>query len=411
MDFNITVVGNTSVGKTTLIHRLLQCEDEDEPKRPYYHFKSGDFTFNLVETSGSLKKVNRLASKILKTDVIIFLFNIVEEDNKYMLEDDEEKPKTVYKSCLEALFELVRCMGLQKRIIYCLNKVDHDLVEYSPELIKRCKRALYTQIKGYFIDSLPQPMVVTSALKNENVLDNNNPDIDKTCIMEHLLKIAGEIADERRSSLIAKHLPLRLSVMCSHKVMGVGTIVQGNVVSGSVKRNDEVVIYPSGKTTKVKSIQKYGEERNSGTTTEIVALALQGVSRRDVPKGVVISHFNSTIKREYNAAVVTLNVLFSFNGFYKQYKFNLLGYNSHVPCTIHRIIKKVTYDVEYREENADDLRVDTGAVCTAEIRFEKPVFLEHYRELPELGRFILADNNVNVAYGVIDDLISLNNIH
>lgn len=407
MDFNITVVGDPSTGKSTLIHRLLQLADDEQIKRPYYHFESNGKTYNIIETSGVAKKVNRLASKLLKTDIIIFLFSLVEEENVYMIEEDEEKPKRLYKSSLEALFELIGCLGLQKRIIYCLNKADHDLVEYSPDLIRRTKKELERQIRSYSIDSFTIPIVVASALKNENLVKNNNPDIDKSCIFDFLDQITESIVQERANSIVSRYMPLRFSVMCSHKVMGVGTIVQGNVISGSVKKNDEVIIYPSKKVAKVKSIQKYGVDVEAGKTNEVVALALKGISRHEVTKGVVIAHLNSTSDPDFNSAIVTLNVLFSFNGFYKDYKFNMLGYNLHVPVFIIKIIKKVTYDVEDLEEKADDLRAETGNVCTAQLRFEKPVFMENYRELGLMGRFVLVDNNVNVAYGTIDELITI----
>ena len=84
-----------------------------------------------------------------------------------------------------------------------------------------------------------------------------------------MVELGQDIVREREMDLLNRHLPFRFSVFSTHKVMGVGTIVQGNMLSGKVKPGDEVLILPNNKTTIVKSIEKYNKKTQEGKSSEV----------------------------------------------------------------------------------------------------------------------------------------------
>jgi selenocysteine-specific elongation factor len=81
------------------------------------------------------------------------------------------------------------------------------------------------------------------------------------------------------------HRPFRLAVDRVFTLPGAGTIVTGTAHWGRVQAGDELVCIPSGTRVRVRGVQVHGERRESAERGERVALALAGVSVRDVPQG------------------------------------------------------------------------------------------------------------------------------
>ena len=52
----------------------------------------------------------------------------------------------------------------------------------------------------------------------------------------------------------------RLPIDRSFSISGFGTIVTGTLISGSIKKDDELEIYPTGKKVKIRSIQVHGKD-------------------------------------------------------------------------------------------------------------------------------------------------------
>ena len=75
----------------------------------------------------------------------------------------------------------------------------------------------------------------------------------------------------------------RLHVDRVFPVAGAGTVVTGSVVSGTVRRGDQVALLPGGGRARVRAVQAFGVEVESAGPGERVGLALamqQGVARR-----------------------------------------------------------------------------------------------------------------------------------
>ena len=93
----------------------------------------------------------------------------------------------------------------------------------------------------------------------------------------------AHIPDRPPSSLF------RLPVDRVFTMRGFGTVITGTLASGRVRVGETVMIYPSGKTAKVRGVQVHNqsvEEAEAGFRT---AINFQGLEKADVQRGEVLS--------------------------------------------------------------------------------------------------------------------------
>lgn len=82
---------------------------------------------------------------------------------------------------------------------------------------------------------------------------------------------------------------LRMPIDRSFTVKGAGTVVTGSLWSGTVAPGDTVRVLPSGKKTRVRSVQIHGEGVDAAFSGHRVAMNLADVSRDDVRPGDFIT--------------------------------------------------------------------------------------------------------------------------
>jgi len=77
----------------------------------------------------------------------------------------------------------------------------------------------------------------------------------------------------------------RLAVDRSFTLPGIGTVVTGTVHSGEVRTGDRMIVAPSGREARVRSIHAQNRSSDRGTVGERCALNLAGVAREAVARG------------------------------------------------------------------------------------------------------------------------------
>ncbi|MEM3748716.1 MAG: EF-Tu/IF-2/RF-3 family GTPase, partial [Thermoplasmata archaeon] len=75
----------------------------------------------------------------------------------------------------------------------------------------------------------------------------------------------------------------------SFSVKGVGTVVLGFVKEGSIKKHQELRIFPGQKSTEIKSIQMQDVDVENAPVGARVGLALKGVEPSDVERGSILA--------------------------------------------------------------------------------------------------------------------------
>jgi len=116
------------------------------------------------------------------------------------------------------------------------------------------------------------------------------------------IKIRGDIL--QMAGKIAKDTPTQcgsVPVDSHFNVKGVGTVVLGSVIDGSVKRHDKLRVIPINETVVLKSIQKHDVDSEFGFKGDHVGLALRGIESEKLDRGYVLTTDDS-VKMTKNIA-------------------------------------------------------------------------------------------------------------
>ena len=84
-------------------------------------------------------------------------------------------------------------------------------------------------------------------------------------------------------------LSFRLPIDRCFSSRGFGTVVTGTLVSGVIRKEEEVELYPTGKRSRVRHLQVHSREVDHARAGQRTALNLQGVELGDIHRGVQLS--------------------------------------------------------------------------------------------------------------------------
>ena len=96
-----------------------------------------------------------------------------------------------------------------------------------------------------------------------------------------------EVATE---NLTKNDLPARTVVDHSFNVKGIGSVILGRVIQGTIHKQDKVMVHPVGQEIEIRNIQMHDEDKTSAGTGSRVGLALKGIQAKDVDRGHIISN-------------------------------------------------------------------------------------------------------------------------
>ncbi|MCM8765826.1 MAG: GTP-binding protein [Candidatus Omnitrophica bacterium] len=198
-----------------------------------------------------------------------------------------------------------------------------------------------------------------------------------------------------RPLLPSPRKPLRFPIQDIYEIKGEKMVV-GRLLSGRLKEGEEVMLYPSLEEVRVNSLKIFERNLKKAYAGENVAIIL------DRPflakRGLVMA------KKE-NPPQVCSN--FKANLFWlseeplavKQF-FTFRCATQEVNCQIKKIEKRIdSSTLEIIAENCPTLKLnETGIVV---IETEKPVVIEKFHFIEELGRFVLEENQELKGAGII----------
>ena len=262
----IGTAGHIDHGKTSLIKAItgIDCDRLKEEKDRgittelgFAHYKFGDdLLLGIVDVPGHEKFVRHMVAGAWGIDMVLL---VVAADEGVMPQTREH-------------IDICDLLGLSKGIVAVTKKdlVDDDMVELVIEDVKDL-------LKGRLLEGAT--IIPVSSTTGEN--------------LELLKKTIKDIAFEMEEK--SKGGIFRLPVDRVFTIKGLGTIVTGTCISGSVKVGEEIEIYPLDKRAKIRNIQTYHEDAGEAFAGERVALNLQGIEKQDIERGTIIGRPNSLI--------------------------------------------------------------------------------------------------------------------
>lgn len=209
-----------------------------------------------------------IAKKGTSTDIT--LYNLKKGENNITLIEPNRYP--------ERLAPLFFAISEAKKAIVVIEELTATLGE-SLVMLQCCGISSgYFVLRNYIPKEKIDPLIKGTILEKYEFM----PD-DPNLIRE---KLFADAAKQKPAESTTGTVP----VDHSFNVKGVGVVVLGVVINGTIVKHAQLKVLPSGKTAQVRSIQKHDEEFDKAFEDDRVGLAVKNVAVEDVDRGVVLSN-------------------------------------------------------------------------------------------------------------------------
>ena len=272
-------------------------------------------------------------------------------------------------------------------IIYCINKM--DLVNYNEKVFQQLKadlKAFSSKLKTKDITYIP-----ISALKGDNVVnrDTNMPWYEGSTLLHSLENI--HIASDRNH--IDCRFPVQYVIRPQNDTYHDYRGYAGRIEGGVFKKNDKIMILPSGFTSTIKSIDTFNGEVEEAFAPMSVTLNLE--DDIDVSRGDMIVRKNNSPKQEQNIDIMLCWL--SETPLKLKGKYALKHTSKDVRCMVQNILYKV--DINTLHRNEEDKNITANDIARISLRTTQPLFIDSYENNRATGSVILIDESTNNTVG------------
>lgn len=282
---------------------------------------------------------------------------------------------------------IISLLGLDQ-VVIVINKM--DLVNFSGEVYRNLKKEVENFLKTF--KTIPQACIPISALKGDNVAKPSES------MSWYKGPTVSESLDLLKNKIVSENQTFIFPVQDIYKI-GNKRIAVGRVETGKVTKGQKVKILPEGTITRIKSIEKFLEEPTSSSVGESIGITTEDAIFLD--RGDVLCEVE---KRPEVCDIFKANIFWmSKNAYLKGEKISLRCATQEISCKIEQIHKRINSStLEVVEENADKLEnLEIGEVT---IEVKKPIVIQKFKNVQEIGRFVLVENDNIVAGGIITNV-------
>lgn len=290
---------------------------------------------------------------------------------------------------------LAKTLGVDQ-IMVAINKMDDPTVNYSKERYEECRKELESLLKTVGYDVSKVAFIPASGWKGDNLTDRspNTPWYDGPTVLEALDKFQPPPKPVDK--------PLRIPVQDVYSITGVGTVPVGRVETGILKEGDEIIFMPANKKGEVKSIEMHHVRIPQAEPGDNIGFNVRGVAKTEIHRGDVVGHPDTppTVAKEFIGRII---VIHHPTAIAQGYTPVLHAHTSTVAATFTELIQKIDPRTgQVIEEKPSFLKTGDGAVV--KLRPVRPIVIEPFKEIPQLGRFAIRDMGTTIAVGVVTEI-------
>lgn len=176
---------------------------------------------------------------------------------------------------------LAQTLGV-KQLVVAVNKA--DAYDYSEQRYNEVKDAVSDLLKNIGFPVKKIPFVPVSGIKAENLTEKD----DKLSWYEGPTLIEAIDSFDLPPKPTGK--PLRVPIQDAYNIKGTGVVPVGRVETGVLKKNDKIVIMPTGFVGEIRSIEMHHEEQDQAEPGDNIGFSIRGISMEDVGRGDVMGH-------------------------------------------------------------------------------------------------------------------------
>ncbi|MFN2342552.1 MAG: selenocysteine-specific translation elongation factor, partial [Desulfonatronovibrio sp.] len=251
--------GHIDHGKTTLIKALtgIECDRLVEERKRGITIELGfafldldeKFRLGIIDVPGHEKFVKNMVSGASGID---FVMLVIAADEGVMPQTKEH-------------LDICTLLGIETGLV-ALTKT--DMVD--EEWFELVQEDVHEYLQNTFLTEAPVIPVSAHTGEGLDILKN------------HLKEISSSFKPHRRSDLF------RLPIDRIFTKRGHGTVITGTTVSGKISVGEDIMIYPMEITSKVRSLQVHGDQRQDSQAGMRTAVNLHALEKEDLERGFVL---------------------------------------------------------------------------------------------------------------------------
>lgn len=336
----------------------------------YRYFATPKRKFIIADTPGHVQYTRNMVTGASNVNLAIILIDA----RKGVIE------QTKRHSFIASLLQI-------KHVIVCINKM--DLVEYKEEVFEQIKKDYLSFDAKLEIPDIR--FIPISALNGDNVVDKSeNMDWYKGPSLLWTLENV-QVASDR--DLIDGRFPVQWVIRPQSKEYPDFRGYAGLVSGGIFRKGEEVVVLPSGFTSRIKSIETMDGELKEAFPPMSVAMTLE--DEIDISRGDMLAKVNNqpTIGQDIELMVCWLNTTpLKLGGKYTV---------KHTTNEARAIIKEVKYKVNVNtlEKNEEEKEVGANDIARITLKTAKPLLYDAYRKNRNTGSLIIIDEFTQQTVG------------
>ena len=331
----VGTAGHIDHGKTALVKALtgIDADRLEEEKRRgitidigFAHLdlpgpEEDPFRLGFVDVPGHERFVRNMLAGVGGIDIVLLV----------IAADESIKPQT------REHFDICRLLSV-RRGITALTK--SDLVD--PETLEVVRLEVEEFLRNSFLDASRAPIVAVSSRTGAGIED----------LRRALVEVAAEVP--ARDSMALTRLPIdRVFTM-----KGFGTVVTGTLISGTVRKEDELEVFPNGPRVRVRAVEVHGRGADQAGAGHRTALNLGGVTREQLARGMMLA--SPGVFRPTSHLDVELSLLSSAKPLKERSRVRFHSYTSEIMATLTLLGEK---------------QVAPGETAFAQLRLAHPTLL------------------------------------
>ncbi|KAA0254001.1 selenocysteine-specific translation elongation factor [Acidobacteria bacterium ACD] len=256
----VGTAGHIDHGKSALVRALTGTDPDRLPEEKargitidlgFAHASWDGVVFSFVDVPGHERFVKTMVAGATGIDAALLV----------VASDDSVMPQT------REHLSILSLLGVPEGILV---RTKADLVdEETGAVVEAEARDL---VRGTFLEGAP--LVAVSALTGRGI-----PEL-RRALSELASRVKGRDPRSR---------PERLFVDRAFAMKGFGPVVTGTLDGGRLKREDRLVLWPSGREVRVRRLEVHGEERAEAFAGERTSLNLAGVELSDLARGQALA--------------------------------------------------------------------------------------------------------------------------
>jgi bifunctional enzyme CysN/CysC len=333
----------------------------------YRYFSTAKRKFIIADTPGHEQYTRNMATGASTCDLAIILV-----DARYGVQTQTRRHSFI-----------ASLLGI-KHIVVAINKM--DLKGFDEGVFEQIKADYLKFAEGIALKPTSLYFVPMSALKGDNVVNHSeqSPWYTGQTLMEILETV--EVAGDRNFT------DLRFPVQYVNRPNLNFRGFAGTLASGIVHKGDEVVVLPSGKSSRVKSIVTFEGELEHAGPGQAVTLTME--DEIDISRGDLLVHADNVppVTDSFEAMLVWMAEEPMLPG----KKYDIKRATSYVPGSIANIVHKV--DVNTLAEGPGS-SLQLNEIGKVRIALDSAIALDGYESNRTTGAFIVIDRLTNGTVG------------